>query len=81
MESNAQEQHFPNKHISPRNYYRTNKGHLTYIMHKLYNGLITYSILLCLTKQDKHFIFLIHFLSKLQRSNQLSYRVDLDSSS
>ena len=56
MESSGQEQHFPNKHISPRNYYRI-RAHLTYIMNTLYNGLITYSILLCSTKQDKHFLF------------------------
>jgi hypothetical protein len=52
MESSAQEQHFTNKLISPRNYYRTKGMHFTYIMHKLYNALITHSILLCLAKQD-----------------------------
>jgi hypothetical protein len=35
-------------------------------MHKLYKGLVTYSILICLTKQDKH--FLIHFLSKFNKN-------------
>jgi hypothetical protein len=51
----GKEQHFLNKHISPRNYYRP-RAHLTYVMHKLYNGLITHSILICSTKQDKHFL-------------------------